>query len=68
MRDTIKGDQIGEVRNALCLQNFSLKSEGQRALGRPRHRWEDYIKVDKEIGRESMDWIQLAQNTVQLTH
>ena len=23
-----------------------LKSEGKRSLGRPRHRWEDTIKMD----------------------
>jgi hypothetical protein len=27
------------------------KPEGKRALGRPRHRWEDNIKMDlREIG------------------
>jgi hypothetical protein len=30
------------------------KPEGRRALGRPRHRWEDNIKTDlREIGRAS---------------
>jgi hypothetical protein len=39
------------------------KPEGKRPLGRPRHRWEDNIKMDfKEVGFESMDWIKLAQN------
>ena len=37
------------------------KPEGKRPLGRPRHRWEDNIKMDlKEVGCGSMDWIDLA--------
>jgi hypothetical protein len=39
------------------------KPEGTRLLGRPRHRWEDNIKTDlQEVGCESMDWIELAQD------
>jgi len=39
------------------------KPEGKRPLGRPRHRWEDYIKMDlQEVGCRSMDWIELAQD------
>jgi hypothetical protein len=38
------------------------KPEGKRPLGRPRHRWEDNIKMDlQEVGRGGMDWIELAQ-------
>jgi hypothetical protein len=38
------------------------KSEGRRPLGRPRHRWEDNIKVDlREVGW-GIDWIDLAQD------
>jgi hypothetical protein len=37
------------------------KLEGKRELGRPRHRWEDNIKMDlREIGWGGMDWIDLA--------
>jgi hypothetical protein len=25
------------------------KPEGKRPLGRPRHRWEDYIKMDIQV-------------------
>jgi len=40
------------------------KPEGQRPLGRPRHRWEDNIKMDfQEVGCEGMNWIKLAQDT-----
>jgi hypothetical protein len=38
------------------------KPEGKRQLGRPRHRWEDNIKMDlEEVGCGVMDWIELAQ-------
>ena len=37
------------------------KPEGKRPLGRPRHRWEDNIKMDlQEVGCGGMDWIELA--------
>jgi hypothetical protein len=39
------------------------KPEGKRPLGRPRHRWEDGIRMDlREIGLGSVDWIRLAQD------
>jgi hypothetical protein len=39
------------------------KSEGSRPLGRPRHRWEDGIRMDlREIDWESAKWIKLAQD------
>ena len=39
------------------------KPEGKRALGRPRRRWEDNIKMDlQEVGCGVMDWIELAQD------
>jgi len=38
------------------------KPEGKRPLGRPRHRWEDNIKMDhQEVGCGGMDWIELGQ-------
>jgi hypothetical protein len=38
------------------------KPEGKRPLGRPRHRWEDYIKMNlQEVGCEGMDLIELDQ-------
>jgi hypothetical protein len=37
--------------------------EGKRPLGRPRHRWEDNIKMDlREVGSGGKDWIDLAQD------
>jgi len=39
------------------------KPEGKRPLGRPRHTWEDNIKMDlQEVGCGGMDWIELAQD------
>jgi hypothetical protein len=39
------------------------KPERKRPLGRPRHRWEDNIKMDlQELGIGGMDWINLTQN------
>jgi hypothetical protein len=38
---------------------------GKRPLGRPRHRWEDNIKIDlhlHEVGCGGIDWIELAQD------
>jgi hypothetical protein len=37
--------------------------EGRIPLGRPRHRWDDNIKMDlEEVWCGSMDWIELAQD------
>jgi hypothetical protein len=42
------------------------RPEGKRPLGRPRHRWEDNIKMDlREIGTDGMDCIWLSQDRVQ---
>jgi hypothetical protein len=39
------------------------KPEGNRPLLRPRHRWEDGVRMDlSEIGLGRMDWIRLAQD------
>jgi hypothetical protein len=39
------------------------KPEGKRPLGRPRHGWEDGIRMDLgEIGLGGVDWIRLAQD------
>jgi len=38
------------------------KPKGKRPLWRPRHRWEDNIKMDiQEVGYGGMDCIDLAQ-------
>jgi hypothetical protein len=39
------------------------RPEERRALGRPRHRWENNMKIDlQEVGWGGMDWIDVAQN------
>jgi hypothetical protein len=39
------------------------KPEGKRPLGRPRHTWEDNIKMDlQEVGGGCGDWMELAQD------
>jgi len=38
------------------------KPEGKRPLGRPRHRWENNIKMDlQEMGCGGFEWIELVQ-------
>jgi hypothetical protein len=38
------------------------KPDGKKALGRPRRRWEDNIRMDlQEVGCGCEDWIGLAQ-------
>jgi hypothetical protein len=42
------------------------RPEGKRPLGRPRHRWEDNIKMDlREIRIVVANWIQVSQDRVQ---
>jgi hypothetical protein len=36
---------------------------GKRPLERPRHRWEDNIKMDlQKVGCGNMEWIELVQD------
>jgi hypothetical protein len=45
--------RMEEKRNAYRI--LVGKPEGKRPLGRPRHRWEDNIGMDLEIGWGNMD-------------
>jgi hypothetical protein len=48
---------MGEERKV-----YKGKPEGKRPLGRPRHSWEDGIRMDlRKIGLGGVDWIRLAQ-------
>jgi hypothetical protein len=50
-----------EKRNAYRI--LVGKPEGKRPLGRPRRRLVDNIKMDRrEIGWDSVDWIDMAQD------
>jgi hypothetical protein len=52
---------MGEKRDAYML--LVGKPEGKRPLRRSRRRWENNIKMDLgEIGRDGVDWIDLAQD------
>jgi hypothetical protein len=51
----------GEQRNAYKI--LVWKPEVKRPHARPRHRWEDNIKMDlRDIVWDGVDWIHLAQN------
>ena len=53
--------RMGEGRDVY--RGLVGKREGKRPLGRPRSRWEDYIKMDlQEVGCGGMDWIELVQD------
>jgi hypothetical protein len=53
--------RIGEARSELKI--LVGKPERKRPSGRPRHRWEDNIRIDlMEIGREDVDWMHLVQS------
>jgi hypothetical protein len=51
---------MAEKRNAYKI--LVGNPEGKRPLGRPRRRWVDNVKMDREIGWEGMDWLDLAQD------
>jgi hypothetical protein len=45
---------------------FVGRPKVKRPLERPRHRWDDNIKMDlKETGIDGVNWIWLAQDRVQ---
>jgi len=53
--------RIGERRGVY--RALVGKPERRRSLGRPRHRWEDNIKMNlQEVGCGVMDWIELAHD------
>jgi hypothetical protein len=42
------------------------RPESKRPLGKPRHRWQDNIKLEiREIRIDGTSWIRLAQDRVQ---
>jgi hypothetical protein len=52
---------MGEKRNACRI--LVGKLEGERPLGRPRHKWLHNNKMDlREVGWDDMDWIDLDQD------
>jgi len=52
---------MGNMKNTY--KTYVGKPEGKRPLRRPRHRWEDNIRMNlMEIGWEGVDWMHLAQD------
>jgi hypothetical protein len=50
---------MGEGRGVYRV--FVWMPGGKRPLGRPRHRWEDNIKMNlRELGINGANWIELA--------
>jgi hypothetical protein len=42
------------------------RPERKKPVGRPRHKWEDNIKIDlRDMGIDGANWIELAQDRVQ---
>jgi len=57
------GDVASMGERSYAYRVWVGRLEGNRSLGRPRHRWEDNIKMDLQgVGCGSMDWIELAQD------
>ena len=58
---------MGERRSVY--RALVVKSEGERPLGRNRHRQKDNIKMDfQEVGCDSMYWLDLAQDMDRWRH
>jgi hypothetical protein len=52
---------MGGIRKAY--NTWVERPEGKRSLGRPRHRWEDNIRmILREIQWEGVDWLNLVQD------
>jgi hypothetical protein len=52
--------RMGDRRGAYRV--LVKRPEGKSALGRPRRRWEDNIKIDLQEVGWGMDWIDLVQD------
>ena len=64
----IKNIEIGQAcstygRQESCTQGFGEEGSMKEPLGRPRHGWEDNIKMDpQEMRWGGIDWIDLVQD------
>ena len=53
--------RMEEGRSAF--KTLTVKPTGKRPLGRPRHRWEDNIRMDlEEMGINVGNWVDSAQD------
>jgi hypothetical protein len=65
-KSSIKIGRTCRIHEINAYKIYVEKSEGKRPLHRPRHRWEDNVKMSlKGIGCEDMDCIQVAKDRVQ---
>ena len=60
----IISQEVKHLPNNKWCKMISVQDKiGKRPLGRPRHRWEDNIKMDlQEVGGGRGDWMELAQD------
>jgi hypothetical protein len=62
----IKDDKIGMPCSTNGRNAYKIlvgNREGRRPVRRPRHGWEDNVRIDhKEIEWEGLDWMHLAQD------
>jgi len=61
--------QSGHVAHREGINAYNIlvgKPQGKRPLGRPRHRWESYIRLDlSQIEWKVLDWMHLAWDRYQ---
>jgi hypothetical protein len=63
----MKSRRVRQVGHMTCMGEerkvykvFMGRPKGKRPLGRPKHRWENGIRMDlREIGWEGVEWVQL---------
>jgi len=61
--------QVFYLHSEMCARVLVGKPDVKRLLGRPRHRWEDIIKMDfQKVGCGCMDWMELAQDRDRCGH
>jgi hypothetical protein len=55
---------VARMGKGICVYRVLVgKPEGKRPLMRPRHRWENNIKMDvQEVGCGGVDWIGMVQD------
>jgi hypothetical protein len=65
LRRMIWEGHVARMEDRRVVYRFLVgKTEGKRPLGRPRHRWEDNIKmIHHEVGCGGMDWVKMAQDS-----
>jgi len=63
-QDEWYGRGMWHVRgNDMCLQGLGVKRDGKKPTEKPRHRWENNIKLDlKEIDWVVVDWIDMVHD------